>query len=1008
MPSSTTAPEQLRFALLGPVRVWRGDRELALGPPQRKAVLAILLLRADQVVTTSELVDAVWGENPPASVHGVVQTHISMLRGVLEPNRPRRGQGEVLRSVGNGYSLALGGARYDWREFERTLELARQHRDEGNARAAVEWFGNALRMWHGEPLASVPGPLASVERARLNEISLGVQEERLELLVALGRHTAAVTELAALTSAHPVRERLRALHMKALSRCGRRADALAVYTETRRVMVDELGIEPGSELRELHQRLLAHDEPERAQQATAAPPAAPPAPVRRPVVPFMDEPVRAAISPAQLPADLADFTGRTALVKKLTAMLTPRTHRTAPPRGLVAGIGGVGKTALAVHAAHQVRQHYPDGQLYVDLRGAGPDAADPLNVLSAFLRAFGVSPNATPADLDERAAMYRSVLAARRVLVVLDDAADVAQIRPLLPGAASCGVLVTSRRRLPEAQWDEQVELEGMSRQEALTLFSRTIGAERAGAEPDAVEAVVDACGRLPLALRITAAKLVDRPQWTVKSMADKLARERGRLSELRVGNLEVEATFHLGYGQLDPDCARTFRLLALPEGPALSLPAAAALVGSDPSLAEPLVERLVDLNMLASPAPDHYAYHDLLRLFARQRAVQTDPHPERVAAMSRLGEFYLATAATAGWLIQAPLLDRERFRRQYQHSTPQAGPRPYPGGVPLTDLRSAFDWVGEQQATLLATARQFLIDPDLPSGMVVDLISFLELYLANGTHFGEIGQIGALAVRDAQVTGDRRVEAWGRRKVGEAHLRRFELPQAEHELTESVRAATEAGDNSALATALDLLGTVEFRLGNGEQSLAHLEQALALSRAEGDLVREAYVLGTIGRTQSERGQFDLALEACESSRGLHEQLGNDTGLARTLYLVGTVFQRAGRLVESIDPLEESLAVCLGIEQTFGEGHNLVMLSRGYLADGRAEQAAAAAARAKEAGEAIGDAHMHAMAVAELGRALHALGKHDRGDEHLRSARTMLTDLNSPQAAAVSALLDRK
>ena len=831
MPSTSTTSEPLRFTLLGPVRVWRGDRELALGPPQRKAVLATLLLRADQVVTASELVDAVWGDSAPASVHGVVQTHVSMLRSVLEPERPRRGQASVLRSVGNGYSLAIGAASYDLREFEKTLEQARLLREEGNARDAVEWYARSLAMWQGEPLAAIPGPGAVIERARLNEIVLGVQEERLELMVALGRHTAAVTELTALTSAYPVRERLRALHMKALSRSGRRADALQVYTDTRRVMVDELGIEPGGELRDLHRRLLAVDDPQ-PQQLPAQ------SSRRRPVVPFMDEPLPGPVSPAQLPADVADFTGRTALVKKLTAMLTPRTHRTAPPRALVAGIGGVGKTALAVHAAHQVRQHYPDGQLYVDLRGAGPDAADPINVLSAFLRAFGVSPNATPADLDERAAMYRSVLAARRVLIVLDDAADATQIQHLLPGSASCAVLVTSRRRLPEMQWDEQAELAGMSRDEALTLFSRTIGAERAGKEPEAVAEVVDACGRLPLALRITAAKLVDRPQWTVRSMADKLARERGRLSELRVGSLEVEATFHLGYGQLDAPGARAFRLMSLPEGPGLSLPAAAAVVGEPEHSAEPVVERLVDLNMVASPAPDHYAYHDLLRLFARQRAAQTDSRQDRIDAMVRLSDHYLGTAATAGWLIQAPAQPREKF-----------SVKPYPGGVELRDLKSAFAWFEDQQPALLASARQFLTDPDLPSEYVVDLITFLELYLANGTHFGEIGQIGELAVRDAERTGDLRVEAWGRRKVGEAHLRRFQLPPAQEQLTRSIAAAEKVGDTGALATALDLLGSVEFRLGNGERSLAHLERALAVAHDAGDLVREAYVLGTIGRT---------------------------------------------------------------------------------------------------------------------------------------------------------------
>ncbi|GAA2422307.1 hypothetical protein GCM10010191_37560 [Actinomadura vinacea] len=605
------------FAVLGPPLARRGGTELPLGPPQQRAVLVALLLREGRPATAQELVQAVWGDAPPRRAVGALRTYASGLRRLLEPDRD--GGYRIMASVGDGYALRLPPEALDAALFERDVAAAARARSAGRPAAARELLRTGLSRWRGEPLAGVPGPYARAQRIRLAERRLAALETRLELDLELGAHAELVPELSALVAAHPLRERLRGRLMLALHRAGRHAEALAVYAETRRTLVEDLGIEPGQDLAALHQRLLTES---------------------KHIGP--DEPVPAGRPPAQLPGDVPDFTGRARLVEELAALLAePRRAVALVP---IAGPAGVGKTALALHVAHRVRARFPDGQLYVNLRVAG---TDPHPVLGAFLPALGVERDAIPSGLRERAALYRTRLAERRVLVLLDDARDARQVRPLLPGSPGCAVLITSRSKLGGLGAGRPVDLDVMEPGEARVLAGRVAGEDRLAAEPAAARDLLAACGHLPLAVRIVAARLAARPSWTVASLVERLADRRRRLAELRVAGLAVEAVFQLGYDQLDPAQRRAFRLLALAESPTITREAAAALLGLPEHEADELCESLVDGSLLRSPAAGHYRYHALVELYARQRAETDEPPDERAAALHRLSHFHLAAART-------------------------------------------------------------------------------------------------------------------------------------------------------------------------------------------------------------------------------------------------------------------------------------------------------------------------------------------------------------------------
>lgn len=619
-------PEPARFMVLGPVRVRTpGGPELAVGPPKQRALLAALALAPGAALSMARLVDALWGPDVPASAVSTVRTYAWRVRRLLAD----AGLGDdVLASAGDGYRLAVAAETVDASRAMARSTSANRALEEGRPAVAKEILAGALALWTGEPLAGVPGPFAERSRDRLSELKILLTEQYFEAELRLGHYQEAVPWLTELTAEHPQREHPYALLMRGLYGMGRQVDALRVYHEARRLLIEAHGVEPGDELAELHERILRGD-------ADVAPPVQRPELTVRPGPVPPDRPDVWTPVPAHLPPDLPDFTGRAAQIRELEAALTAA-DRTAPAVVAVTGMAGVGKSSLAVHLAHRVRGHYPDGQLYVDLGvpeggGAPMDGAALLGVLLAGL---GVPADRMPGDPVERRGLWRSLLDGRRVLVLLDNAASAAQIRDALPGAPGCAVLVTGRARLDGLPLYAQLVLDVFAPEEALDLLRTGIGGDRVAAERRAAASLVRTCGALPLAIRVIVARLAARPRWTLKAMAERLADERRRMAELRTGSLAVEAAFELGHRRLTDRQARDFVLLAAVADADFSLPEAAAVLGTGPADAERRLDDLIDAAVLEAPAPGWFRYHELLRSFARTR--ERNPC-EEAAALRRL-----------------------------------------------------------------------------------------------------------------------------------------------------------------------------------------------------------------------------------------------------------------------------------------------------------------------------------------------------------------------------------
>lgn len=616
--------EELELRILGPPEILAGGRPLALGGAKQRTLLAMLALHANRVVSADDLIDALWDGAPPATAPSQLQAQVSSLRSVLAHGSA---SGSLVTQA-PGYLLRVGPGRLDLESFERACAAARSALAEHRPAEAAARFGAALALWRGPALGGLDARCLRAEVARLEEMRMVAIEGRIDAELAAGRHADVVAELLALVGAHPLRERLRALLMVALYRAGQQAQALVVYREGRRRLVDELGLEPGVQLRGVEQAIL-----------TADPALEAPAPA-----PF----VRA---PSQLPADSSDFTGRETEVATLRDALAGSARGAgagAVPVAAITGQAGVGKTALAVHVAHELRDAFGDGQLYASLRGAGDEPLDPPALLARFLRALGVDDASIPRSGDERADLYRSLLADRRVLVVLDDAAGAAQVRPLLPGSAGCAVLVTSRTSVVALEGARVLELDVLSPEHGVELLCRQAGRGRVESERGSAEAIVRACGCLPLAIRVAGARLAARAHWPLARLAARLADRRSRLDELAIGHLEVRASLALSYDRLDAEHRGWLRRLALLRSPVFTARAAAASLNVPLGRAEEAIETLVDAHLLAVAGPfggdaTRYRFHDLLRDFARERAVAEGGEREPGAGVART--FALAIA---------------------------------------------------------------------------------------------------------------------------------------------------------------------------------------------------------------------------------------------------------------------------------------------------------------------------------------------------------------------------
>jgi len=889
----------MRFRLLGPVEVRAGEDWRGIGAPKWRSVLAALLIHPGQIVSADTLIGELWRDEPPARAANLVSIYVLRLRRLMDDP-----DGHLLVTRAPGYLLRVAGDDTDALLFEAMVRDGRRAFAAGDPEGAARRLTEALGLWYGRPLADVPPtPLVEAEAERLSELRLGADELRITAELALGGHDQAVAEVRRLLADHPLREGLWLLLMRALDGAGRHAEALEAYGQARDAISGQLGVDPGAELRQLHADLLAKDtaaSPVGVISAGTLSPPAEPAPEPRPARGTK----RAASGPAQLPADIADFTGRDEQVKRLSDLLSGAGATGDPGAvriAVVAGSGGLGKTSLAVHAAHRVRRRFPDGQLYVDLLGATAAPLLPGDVLARFLRDLGVDGRDVPVDEDERAARYRTTLARRRMLVVLDNARDAAQVRPLLPGSASSAVLVTTRSRMPDLASTKLVDLNVLDDDEALKLFVKVVGEERAAAEPEATAELLDACAGLPLAIRICAARLVTRSGWTIRAMAGRLTDEHRRLDEMRAGDLAVRASFEVSFTSLPLstdkqgiDPALAFRLLGLWPGPSISAAAAAALFGVPEYSAEDALEVLVDTHLLESVTTDRYRFHDLLRVYAAERAEADLPAAERDAAVTRLLTWYMRTADAA-----ATAVSPHRYNIPLE---PAADSAP----LAFADVDDALAWYDSERANLVAATRQ-------AAGSGLDEVAW-RLPAPLFTMFNRRGNWAdciathRVALESARRAGHRPGEAWVLNNLGEALGFTRETEGIAH-LEQALMIRREIGDRKGEAQTANNLADAYVILDRKDEALDLLRRALELNRETGNRYGEGVALNNLGEAFLDLGRTEEAIDCFHRANRTFAEIKVPHGVGYALHNVGRSYLWLGRDAEALEHLRQALAV---------------------------------------------------------------------------------------------------
>jgi DNA-binding SARP family transcriptional activator len=944
----------IRFRLLGPLEVRAGEDWRSIGAPKWRSLLAALLISAGQVVSTDSLIDEIWGDDPPAKAANLVSIYILRLRRLIAD-----GDDSLLVTRAPGYQLRVADSQpiTDVQQFEAMVRDGRKALAAGNPEQAAGYLAEALALWRGSVLADVPRtPLVEDEAERLDELKLDAAELRVSAELQCGGHAQVVTELRRLLADHPLREGLWLLLMQALDGSGRHAEALDAYGQARAAIADQLGVDPGPELRRAYAKLLAEDNQESGPdngpagiiaggtvQAPATTSSQPPLDVPRP-------PTRPQ-HPAQLPADVADFTGRGDQVKHLCDLLsaTPDTSdNTGAVRiALVAGYGGLGKTSLAVHAAHQVRSQFPDGQLYVDLLGATAHPLAPADVLARFLRDLGVDGRDVPLDEAERAARYRTTLDGRRVLVVLDNARDAAQVRSLLPGSASCAVLVTTRNRMPDLASTRLVDLNVLDDDDALTLFTRVVGDERVTAEPEATAELLLACAGLPLAIRICAARLATRSGWTIRAMANRLRDEHRRLDEMTVGDLAVRASFEVSFASLPAprrgvDPALAFRLLGVWHGPTISSAAAAALFDDTEDDAVDALEILVDAHLLESKSPYRYKFHDLLRVYSSERAVSDVSSHLREEAVERLLGWYMRTVDAAAQAIS---------QRRYTMPLDEAGPP----ALSFAGPDQAFGWYDDERVNITAATRQ-------AAGAGLHEIAWrlplplFSMVLRRG-NWAEFVTTQRIAMDSAQLAGNRLGEAWALNNLGEA-LCRVRDTEGVGYLEQSLSIRHELSDEKGEAqSANNLADALEF-LGRYEQALETMYRALELSRQGGDVYAEVVALTNLGSVLLKLHRTDEAIECLQQVRRNDIAIEHLDILGYAMASLGRCYLSQGREEEALESLREAVDSHRAAGSLHRQAVVLRELAVAQAGTGQAEQARESLARAIAIFEELGDAVM--------------------------------------------------
>jgi DNA-binding SARP family transcriptional activator/Tfp pilus assembly protein PilF len=939
----------VEFGLLGPLVVRDGGSRVTVSAGKQRVLLAALLLRAGQVVPAAELTRFVWEDKPPGTARVTLQNYVKRLRQTLGPSGYER---IVTRQA--GYLLDVEAGELDVARFGELRAAGQAAARAGAWEQASAQLGQALALWRGQPLADVPSQvLAAAEVPRLAAMRLDAIEARIDADLHLGRHREVVAELQSLAAAEPLRERLHELLMLALYRSGQQAAALAAYRAARRQLVDELGIEPGPVLRELNQRIL------RSDRALLARPRRGPASVTA-VAPGAETgdpgehdrgagPAAAqldAIRPSLLPAAVPGFTGRELELRALSAM--PGRPGRPVVITVIGGTAGVGKTALAVHWARRAAADFPDGQLYVNLRGFGPaDPVTPAEALRAFLDALQVPAAQIPASLDGRHALYRSLVNGKRILVLLDNARDAAQVRPLLPGTATALVLITSRAELTSLVVTEgagQISLDVLTDADAHQLIAGRIGVGRLVAEPAAARELIRLCAGLPLALAITAARAAAHPVFTLASLAAELADERGRLDALSTGEdaTDVRAVFSWSYQNLHPPAAQMFRLLGLHPGPDITAPAAASLGGIPVPLARRLLRELTRGHLLAEPSPGRYAFHDLLRAYAAEQAAAEDSDADRRAAQHRVLDHYLHTAHAA-----AVLINNARGTVDLPPIQPGASPEP------LETHQHALAWFEAEHHVLLAAAALaaetgFDVHAWQLPWAFADHLEFHRMW-----HDMAVVQDTALAA--AERLGDTAAQASVHRSVGRARFQLRAWDDAHAHLSQALRLYQDLGDGVGQARVHLSIGKAMERMGRVDEALVHARQALSLFERADNRPGQARALNNVGWYHAMLGDHRQALMRSRQALGLQREMGDRCGEANTWDTLGYSHHHLGQFAKSASCYRQAIGLFADMGSRSGEAEVLTHLGDVHSAAGSRSAAIAVWRQALEILDELGD-----------------------------------------------------
>jgi DNA-binding SARP family transcriptional activator/tetratricopeptide (TPR) repeat protein len=894
------------FRLLGVVEAFHDGQPITIGYAQLRCVLVVLLIEANRAVSVDHIVDHVWGTRRlPHRPRRAVQHNMTLLRHALAAI-----QDITIDRRSNGYQLTIDTETVDLHRFSSLLGAARATADDNHAAALFE---QALHLWRGEPFTSLDTPWLNSQRALLGAQRQAAQLDQTDIQLRIGRHTALLGGLADQVERHPLDERIACQYLLALYRSGRQADALQHYQHIRRQLAEDLGTDPGPPLQRLHQQILTAD-PALTAATTGVTP--------RSTVPVV---------PRQLPAPPPWFTGRTRDLATLTTTLGPPMDTgNAVAISVIGGTAGIGKTSLALHWAHQHLDQFPDGQLHVNLRGFDPTGqpTTPVTALRGFLDALGVDPRARPTDLDAQVGLYRSLVTDKRMLIVLDNAADTAQVTPLLPGSGPCTVVVTSRRRLASLitkYGARSLDLDVLSDAEARDLLARQLVGDRLAGQPHALTELLNYCAGLPLAISIVAARARSHPDFPLSVLADELRDQTSRLDALDAGDTDanLRAVLSWSHHALSTQTARVFGLLGLAPGPDISLPAAVSLTALSTAQARMVLRDLENAHLLQQYIPGRYRMHDLVRLHAAELG-QRDRMSDD--AMHRIADFYLHTAV-AGDQLLTPL------RAQIQIEPPAHGCEP----DPPPDEVMALAWFNAEHQNLLA-AQRMAFDRGWYDRVWQLAWALSPFYMRRGGLYDnlEAWRIGLAAT---EALSDFPASALAHRFLGRAYGRLGRYDDDVAHLQQALALLRQTKDLFGQAHTHRSLAWARAQQGHEKLALGHAVRALRLYQAVNAPVWEAEARSLVGWHYSQSGEYDLAREYCEKGLALHREHHNQEAEANALDSLGYIAHHAGQHAAAIGYYAEALAIQRERHDVTQEADTLVHLGEAQSAAGKADEA---------------------------------------------------------------------